>query len=1073
MRIGRWCCLAGAAFGVLALIGWITGVGALAGFLPGQPPMMPNTALGLLLTGGAGALRARADAGRMAKAISFLAAGVVLALACATLAEYAFGIDLRIDRALFRAEIGPHPGRPSPLTAVALASLACGLLVFDTRPRARFRPSEWLVFAGGLAAFTALIGYAFGAGPLYRLMQTPVIGVALPTAVGLVLISLGLLLERPEGGVMRVATASGPGSIQLRRLALPAIVIPVVLGIIVIRLSGALGIVELPLAIAIVVATTSVLGIASLLVAAVPLNRAQLLIEQSRAQTRALVEHAPDGVFLADLDGRYTDVNDAGCRLLGCERGELIGKTITELLSPADIPRLWQSKQQLLRGQVHVAEWNLRRKDGTYVPVEVSAKILADGRWQGFVRDITERRRVDDELRQARERIELALQGADLAAWDWNIGSGEVVFNARWAEMRGLRPEEVPGHVDSWLTGIHPDDLPRVKQRVDDCLRGAVPDYECELRVRTQSGQWIWILDRGKVFARNDRGEPTRMVGTELDITARKQVEAELRLAEAKSTGILSISADAIISVDAEQRITMFNEGAERIFGHASAEAIGAPLDILIPARLRAIHRQHVERFAAGNEVARRMGERGATIMGLRKDGTEFPADAAISKLAVGATTILTVTLRDITAQKRVELEQGFLAEVGPALAAGLDYEEVLFNVARLAVRQLADLCIIDLVEDNGDVQRLDVVSRDPAGGWICEALMRSPPDRRRPEPFGAVFEARQSILLREVTAEVIAAWAQNDEQLRALRAAAPTSVIAVPLRAHDALLGVLTLISTSARRFEPADLRLAEELARRISLSIQNSRLYLAARRAIRERDDVVGIVAHDLRNPLSSILLQAKVLAMQAAKTAAPGARDPAGAIERAASRMNRLIQDLLDVTRLEAGHLAIMPARVATSQVVADALDAQRPLAAAAACALHSELGHDVPDVWADRDRVLQVFENLIGNALKFTGANGQVTVGATPRDGEVLLWVADTGCGMTSEEVSHLFDRFWQARKGDRRGAGLGLPIVKGIVEAHGGRLWVESSVGGGSTFFFTLPTAPRSSQHPTQAPPHAS
>ena len=126
------------------------------------------------------------------------------------------------------------------------------------------------------------------------------------------------------------------------------------------------------------------------------------------------------------------------------------------------------------------------------------------------------------------------------------------------------------------------------------------------------------------------------MVGTELDITARKRAEAELRLAEAKSSGILSISADAIISIDEEQRITMFNEGAERIFGYAKAEAIGAPLDILIPERLRAIHRQHVERFAAGSEVARRMGERGATISGLRKNGEEFPADAAISKLEVG-----------------------------------------------------------------------------------------------------------------------------------------------------------------------------------------------------------------------------------------------------------------------------------------------------------------------------------------------------------------------------------------------------------------------------------------------------
>ena len=1066
MRVGRWCCVGGAAFGALGLVGWMSGIGVLTGLIAGEPPMMPNTALGLLLTGGAGALRARADAGRVAKVASFLAALVVLALAVATLAQYAFGTDLRIDRVLFRPEIGPYPGRPSPLTAVALALLASGLLVFDTRPTASFRPSEWFVFAGGIAAFTALIGYAFGAGPLYRFMRAPVIGVALPTAIGLVLISVGLVLERPTAGVMRVAMSRGPGGVLLRRLVVPAIVTPVVLGVVVTRLSAALGIGEPSLAIAILVSTASVASLLFLLLAAAPLNRAEIAIEQSRARTRELVDLAPDGIFVADLEGRYTDVNSAGCRLLGYERDELIGKTISDLLPAHEIERLWRSKDELLKGHVLVAEWSLRRKDGAFVPVEVSAKILPDGRWQGFVRDVTERKRARDELRQAQDRLELALRGADLAAWDWNLESGEVVFNTRWAEMRGFRLDEVRGHVESWIGGIHPDDLPRVKQRLDDYLRGTVPDYECELRVRTKSGQWIWILDRGKVFARNARGEPTRMVGTELDVTARKRTEAELRLAEAKSTGILSISADAIISIDAEQRITMFNEGAERMFGYAKAEAIGASLDLLIPVRLRAIHRQHVERFAAGTEVARRMGERGTTIAGLRKDGEEFPADAAISKLAVEGTTILTVTLRDITAEKRVEFEQRFLAEVGPVLATSLDYEETLAEIARLAVRQLADLCIVDLVEETGDVRRLEVVSRDPAARWICDALTRATPDRRGPDPFGPAFEKKKPVLVRKVTPEIVADWAQNDEQLRALRAAAPTSAIAVPLLAHDALLGVLTLLSTTASRgYEPADLGLAVEVARRAALSIENSRLYLAARRAIRERDDVMGVVAHDLRNPLSAILMNAKELSLQTAK-AAPGGRKPADAIERAATRMNRLIQDLLDITRLDAGHLVIEPARVPPAEVVADAVEAHKPHAVTAGCELRSDLVQGLADVWAERDRLLQIFDNLIGNALKFTEAGGQITVGARPRDGEILFWVADTGCGMTSEEVTHLFDRFWQARKADRRGAGLGLAIVKGIVDAHGGRIWVESTPGRGSTFFFTLPISAHQLQQPS-------
>ncbi len=172
-----------------------------------------------------------------------------------------------------------------------------------------------------------------------------------------------------------------------------------------------------------------------------------------------------------------------------------------------------------------------------------------------------------------------------------------------------------------------------------------------------------------------------------------------------------------------------------------------------------------------------------------------------------------------------------------------------------------------------------------------------------------------------------------------------------------------------------------------------------------------------------------------------------------------MNRLIQDLLDVTRMEGGHLSVERARVPAGQLVLDSVEAQE----AARClgvprASSSTWTQASSDVWADRDRVLQVFENLIGNAVKFTKAGGRITAGAALRDGEVLFWVEDTGAGIAADEMPHVFDRFWQAQKTRRGGAGLGLQIVKGIVEAHGGRIWVESKVGVGTTFYFTLPTA---------------
>jgi signal transduction histidine kinase len=168
------------------------------------------------------------------------------------------------------------------------------------------------------------------------------------------------------------------------------------------------------------------------------------------------------------------------------------------------------------------------------------------------------------------------------------------------------------------------------------------------------------------------------------------------------------------------------------------------------------------------------------------------------------------------------------------------------------------------------------------------------------------------------------------------------------------------------------------------------------------------------------------------------------------------------------MEGGQLSVEQARVPAEQIVVDSMEAQRPLASSAAIELELELEPDVPDVWADRDRVLQVFENLIGNAVRFTEPGGRITAGAAAQDGDVVFWVRDTGAGISAEELPHVFDRFWQARKTRRGGAGLGLQIVKGIVEAHGGHIWVESRVGAGTTFYFTLPAAQTAGAQPTRA-----
>jgi PAS domain S-box-containing protein len=418
---------------------------------------------------------------------------------------------------------------------------------------------------------------------------------------------------------------------------------------------------------------------------------------------------------------------------------------------------------------------------------------------------------------------------------------------------------------------------------------------------------------------------------------------------------------------------------------------------------------------------------------------------------------------------KESEKEQQFLAEAGAVLAASLDYEKTLAAVANLVVRDFADWCMV-IIQQHEQLRRLKVASKDPSKSEVCAMLEQLPLDRRRAFLVRAVVDTKQPLLVERVTSEYLESFAQTPEYLQALRAVSPRSMMVLPILRQQTVLGVLVFVSSGPRHYGRGDLRLAEALADRAAVAIENARLYNDSVEATQARDHVLGIVAHDLRNPLNAITMAASLL-QRSGPEPERRSRAPAETILRTASRMSRLIQDILDVSRMERGHFSVEQRRVPTDHIVADSVEAQKPLAVSASIDLRVDLEPGVSDVWADADRILEVFENLIGNALKYTRPGGRITAGAASRDGEVMFWVNDTGPGISAEELPHLFDRLWQARKTRRAGAGLGLQIVKGIVEAHGGRLWVESKAGVGTTFYFTLPTAQTAGGQLTRAELH--
>jgi PAS domain S-box-containing protein len=502
-----------------------------------------------------------------------------------------------------------------------------------------------------------------------------------------------------------------------------------------------------------------------------------------------------------------------------------------------------------------------------------------------------------------------------------------------------------------------------------------------------------------------------------------------------------------------------FNRGAEEIFRYTTEDALGRHLNILIPVRYRGQHDAHMERFARSPVAARRMGER-REIFGLRSDGTEFPAEASISKLVAPDGILFTVVMRDITQQKRSEEDERFLAEAASQLAQTLDPVATAAALADLPVPRLADACIVDLVE-TGDVLRRIVSTRHRVE--LASAMSEL-------ERYRLTFDSPTPIIdairrnRREIIESIDDDWFEANADLDVVpfwRALGVGSLMILPLAAGGETMGAMTLIRTRDNdqpEFDAERRALAEKYAALAATTLQNVRLYGVARQATRARDEVLGVVSHDLRNPLSAIAMCARVL-----KENPPS--DPAQreellqTIRESTDWMNHLIQDLLDVASIERGRLALEVRPAEPSQLALQALHMFELEAREQGIALEVKLPTNLPLVSADAARVVQVLGNLVRNAIKFTPRGGRITISADRGESAVQFAVADTGRGIAPEHQARIFDRYWQSAEGDRtRGSGLGLSIARGIIEAHGGRIRVESAPGHGSTFAFTVPVA---------------
>jgi PAS domain S-box-containing protein len=657
------------------------------------------------------------------------------------------------------------------------------------------------------------------------------------------------------------------------------------------------------------------------------LQHANEEIAEAAARTREVIELSPDAFFLADMDLRITKVNAAACKMLGCERNELTGKTFFDLIRPEDAGRLEQTKAEMIAtGETHRGEWVQVRKGGTTGVVEITANILPGGRLQAFARDITERKRAEN----IRQRLATIVQQSNDAIIWQDLNGNILTWNPAAERLYGYSEAEAL-KMNVAATVAEGDSEMLAHLDAARCGRQAPP---VEVKRRAKDGR---VLDvwwaAAPLF---DDGRQVGIVSTGRDITERKNLERE-----------------------------------------------------------RQSHLEAMERFYRVSAVFL----------------SDQPAGAVLNELL---DTAIAISHADF----------GHVQILDPTSA----------HLEVVAHRNLPDWW-------------LDYWKGVPTGHGI----------------LGAALNVGERVVVEDVTQSPVFVGTESlDIQLRAgIRAVQSTPLIS---RA-GALIGMFTTHWKAPHRIPEQTLRLLDLLSRRAADLIERVRMEAALRDAVQARELVLGIVAHDLRNPLSLIMMQSQRMHRPSSECERRNQR-PVEVISRAAARMNRLIEDLLDVTRIEAGRFPVERRPLSPGALVTEAVDMEVALASSSSIDLRLALATDLPDVWVDRDRLLQVFENLIGNAMKFTRSGGRITVGAEARDHGVLFWVKDTGNGIPAEDLPHVFDRYWQAGAGaGRLGAGLGLSITKGIVEAHGGRIWVESTAGQGSNFYFSIPTGRPEEERP--------
>jgi PAS domain S-box-containing protein len=839
--------------------------------------------------------------------------------------------------------------------------------------------------------------------------------------------------------------------------------------------------------------------------------------EESSRQLAAIVESSDDAIIGKSLHGTITSWNAGAKRLYGYDAAEIVGKSMSVLVPDDRADEVEQSIKRIHRGErLEHFETVRIRKDGSRIEVSVSYSPIRDSHGELIgtavtTRDLSERKKSQQVLLREAEHTETLyrigtaltgelelknivqtvtdeatrLSGAQFGAFFYNTtndrGESYTLYTISGVEPQLFAMFPMPRNTAIFEPTFRGQGIVRIDDVTKDPRYGKNAPHKGmppgHLPVRSYLAVPV-VSNSGEVHGGLFFGHPDAGVFTERHERLVEGIAVQAAIAVDNSNLYRRLQ-------DSEERFRQLAEHIGDVFwlrkapdrsilyvSPAYEEVWGKSLETLYADGASfsySIHPEDRDKVLKIQDLQDRGEPTSIEYRVIRPDGSVrwvwdrgFPVRDESGKVYRVAG-----IAEDITSRKFQEQDTKFLADASATLSTLIDHESTLQKVATLAVPFFSDWATVDIQDEEGQLRRVAVAHVDRQKIQLAyDVHRRFPPSPEAPQGVWKVLNSGEAELAPEITDEMLAQGIQDPELLEIIRQLGLRSYMAVPLRARGQVFGVLTFISAeSGRRYTNRDLQLAEDLAHRAGVAVENSRLYQELRQADRRKDEFLSLLAHELRNPLAPIRTGLQVIRQSGND---PAFVEPAvEMMDRQVEHLIRLVDDLLDLSRIMRNKVELRREPVDLAVAVARAVETLQPVMSEAGHEVSLELSHERLLVDGDLVRLSQVIGNLLNNAARYTERGGKIVVRTSRVEDKAVLSVRDTGIGISAGMLPKIWEIFVQGESGAKvspGGLGIGLTLVKSLVELHGGAVTAHSEgLGQGSEFVVSLPLAEKTSR----------